>query len=556
MESRPWVRHYDPLVPAMMNYPRIPATDLLGNACKLYPDKSIYWFYGSEMSYWDFSKLVVRMANAFAGLGIQKGDRVCIQLPNSPQYMIAYYGALLLGGIVVNANPMYTADELKHIVATTEPKMLVTFSDVLPTIHKLCEDVEISQVIVTKVTDFIEAFPTSTAKELDLPEGWHHFSELLDESKDTRLPRVPVDPEDPALIQFTGGTTGVPKGAVTTHRNIVCASFQFKSWANAILGLKPADNYTTMSIMPFFHSYGNTCHINTGVLSCGTLIIVPRFELDEVMGIIGQFDEIGTFPVVPTMLTAILNHPMAQELEIGKRIRMMGSGAAPLPVELIERARDINLFVSEGYGMTESTSVGTSNPIVGMKKPGTVGVPFMDVDVRVVDPDEGKEDVPKGEPGELIMRGPNVMKEYWNNPEETANQLRDGWLYTGDIAVQDEDDYFAIVDRKKDMIIAGGYNIYPRDIDEVLYQNPKVLQAVAVGIPHEYRGETVKAFVVLKEGETATDEEIIDFCREKLAPYKAPKIVEFRDSLPTSAVGKVLRKALRAEEEARRKKEE
>jgi long-chain acyl-CoA synthetase len=554
MESRPWIRHYDPLVPATMNYPHIPATHLLGNACMLYPDKSIYWFFGSEMSYWDFFKLVARMSNAFAGLGIQKGDRVCIQLPNCPQYMVAYYGTLLLGGIVVNANPMYTADELKHIVTTTEPKMLVTFSDVLPTIHKLCEDVEISQVIVTKVMDFVDTRPASTAKELDLPEGWHHFSELLDESKDTRLPRAQVAPEDPALIQFTGGTTGVPKGAVTTHRNIVSASFQYKSWGNALLGYGTAEDYTMMSLMPFFHSYGNACHINAGVLSCATLIIVPRFELDEVMEIVSQFEDISNFPMVPTMITAILNHPRAEELEIGKRIGMVGSGGAPLAVEVLEKARDMNIRVNEGYGLTESTSVCTANPVLGMKKSGTVGIPFMDVDVRIVDPNEGKEDVPKGEPGELIMRGPNVIKEYWKNPEETANQLRDGWLYTGDIAVQDEDDYFAIVDRKKDMIVAGGYNIYPRDIDEVLYQNPKVLQAVAVGVPDEYRGETVKAFVVLKEGETATDKEIIDFCREKLAPYKAPKIVEFRDSLPTSATGKLLRQMLRAEEEAKSKK--
>jgi long-chain acyl-CoA synthetase len=271
------------------------------------------------------------------------------------------------------------------------------------------------------------------------------------------------------------------------------------------------------------------------------------------MNILANFKEITFFPAVPTMINAVINHPRAAELDLAKKLGLLNSGAAPMPVEMIEQCRDMGIFFSEGYGLTESTSLGITNPVLGLKKVGSIGIPIIDNDVRLVDLQEGTTDVPQGEPGEIIMKGPLIMKEYWNNPKETAGQIKDGWLYTGDIAVQDEDGYYFIVDRKKDMIIAGGFNIYPREIDEVLFQHPKVQEAVSVGIPDKYRGETVKAFIVLKPGEKATEEEIISFCKEKLAAYKVPKLVEFRDALPKSAIGKILRKVLRAEEEAKKK---
>jgi long-chain acyl-CoA synthetase len=320
--------------------------------------------------------------------------------------------------------------------------------------------------------------------------------------------------------------------------------------------LTPPERRFVLAVLPFFHVYGNIVVMNQAMFSCATQILVPRFELEEFMGILANFKEITFFPSVPTMINAIINHPRAAELDLAKKLGLMNSGAAPIPVELIEQIRDMGIFFSEGWGMTETTSLGISNPILGLKKVGGIGIPFPDTDVRLVDVEEGVEDVPQGEPGEIIIKSPLIMQGYWRNPEETAGQLRNGWLYTGDIAVRDEDDYFFIVDRKKDMIIAGGYNIYPREIDEVLYQHPKIQDAVAVGVPDEYRGETIKAFVILKQGETATEEDIISFCREKLAAYKAPKIVEFRDSLPKSAVGKILRKILRAEEEVKHKGKE
>jgi long-chain acyl-CoA synthetase len=289
------------------------------------------------------------------------------------------------------------------------------------------------------------------------------------------------------------------------------------------------------------------------LFNCATQLLVPRFEIDEFMGLLAGFSEITFFPAVPTLINAVINHPKAAEMKLEKKVKMLNSGAAPMPLELIQQVQDMGISYTEGWGMSETTSLGISNPVLGLRKVGSIGVPWPDTDVRLVDVEEGKEDVPQGEPGELVIRSPLIMKGYWNKPEETAIHIKNGWLYTGDIAVRDKDDYFFIVDRKKDMIIAGGYNIYPREIDEVLYQHPKIKDAVSIGIPDPYRGETVKVYIVPKPGVTLTEDEVNEFCKEKLAPYKRPKFIEFRSDLPKSAVGKILRKMLRAEEEARRK---
>ena len=555
MEQRPWQRHYDYDVRPTIRYPRIPAQDLLGVAANAYPDKAALNFYGTVTTFWELRQQVLRMANALGALGVKKGERVGIHLPTCPQYVIAYNAALCLGAIVVNLNPMYTAEELKALAADTEITTLITFDMVLPNVRPLCKDMEIPRVIVTRVTDFIAGLGQSTPADLELEEGWHHFSRLLDGCADTRVPRIQVGPEDPALIQLTGGTTGIPKGAVLTHANLVAATLQVSLWGGATAGLVPPERRTVLAVLPYFHVYGLVVAMSWSLFNCSTQILVPRFEIEELMGLIANFEEITFFPAVPTLINAVINHPKASTLNLAKRFALLNSGAAPMPVELIEQVRDMGIPYSEGWGMSETTSVGIANPLLGLKKAGSIGLPWPDTDVRLVDIENGVEDVPAGEPGELIMKGPLVMREYWNNPEETAGQLRDGWLYTGDIAVRDEDDYFFIVDRKKDMIIAGGFNIYPREIDEVLYQHPKVQDAVSAGVPDKYRGETVKAYVVLKEGETATEEDIIAFCKKKLAAYKVPKLVEFRDSLPKSMVGKILRKQLRAEEKAKIKGE-
>ncbi|MFP4000185.1 MAG: long-chain-fatty-acid--CoA ligase, partial [Desulfobacterales bacterium] len=525
-------------------------------AASITPNKTALNLYGTEITFSDLRRQILRMANALAELGIKKGDRVGVHLPNSPQYVIAYYGAMSLGAIVVNLNPMYTAEELKGLSQNTGLDTLFTFDTVLPNIRQLCESVEIKNVIITRITDYINGFNVSSHKELELEESWHHFSELLESCTKTVPPRIDIDPHDPALIQFTGGTTGLPKGAVLTHRNIIAATMQASLWGSHLNNMTPVPERNVLAMLPFFHVYGDIVVLNWAMFNCATMILVPRFDIEEIMGLLENIPRIQFFPAVPTMIGAILNHPKAESMELDKKFGLLNSGGAPCPVSLIERARDLNICFSEGWGMSETTSMGIANPNMGLKKPGSIGIPVPDNDIKLVDPSDGATEVKQGERGELIIKGPQVMTGYWNNPEETANQLKDGWLYTGDVAVQDEDGYVYLVDRTKDMIIASGYNIYPREIDEVLYRHPKVSEAATVGVPDEYRGETIKAYIVLKPGETATEEEIIEFCKDKLAAYKRPKIVEFRESIPKSAVGKILRKNLRAEEEAKAGKKE
>jgi long-chain acyl-CoA synthetase len=547
MDTRPWQRHYDFDVPPTIRYPQVPAHHFLNIPATGFPDKAATNFYGTELTYWELRSQVLAMANALGHLGIRKGDRIGLHLPNCPQYVIAYFAVLSLGAIVVNLNPMYTAEELGRCIEDTGIGTLFTFDMVLDNIRAVSRQRQALRAIVTRVTDYIDGFPKSTAAEMALKEGWRHFSELLEGAVSRKIPREAIGPHDPALIQFTGGTTGVPKGAVLTHHNIVTATLQCSLWGSVFTKLTPTVRKNVMAVLPFFHIYGTIVVLNWAVFNCATTILVPRFEIDEFMGILANFEQITFFPAVPTMINAVINHPKATDLELGKKLGLFNSGGGPMPVELIEQTRDMGINYGEGWGMSETTSLGIANPVLGRKKSGSIGIPFPDMDVRIVDIESGKEDVPQGAPGELIVRSPLVMKGYWENPEETAGQLKGGWLYTGDIAVQDEDDYFAIVDRKKDMIIAGGYNIYPREIDEVLYQHPDIVDACAVGVPDAYRGETVKAFVVPREGVELTQENVIDFCRRKLAAYKAPKMVEFRSELPKSAVGKILRRALREE---------
>ena len=552
METRFWQNSYDYNVPTSIRYPKFPVHQLVNIAAAQFPAKAATDFYGSAMTFGQLRTQMNRLANALGQLGIQKGDRVGLALPNCPQYVISYYAVLCAGGIVVNLNPLYTHDELKFMMQNAGISALVTFDMVLPTMGALAKELEF-KMIVTKVTDYINGLGVSTAENLNLEKGWYHFSELIEGCTDTKIPRVTFTPEDPALIQFTGGTTGLPKGALLTHANVIAAAFQCSLWGNSSVTYTPFEKRTVLGIIPYFHIYGNTCCMNWGLLNAATQILLPRFDMDELLSTLARFDNITFFPTVPTMITALVNHPKIAELNLAERIRYFNSGGAPMPVELIQQVKDLGIFFSEGWGMSETASLGISCPGMG-HKPGAIGIPIMDNDVRLVDVDNGTQDVKLGEPGEIIIKGPSIMKGYWNNPEETQNQLKDGWLHTGDVGQMDEDGYIYIVDRKKDMIIAGGFNIYPREVDEVLYQHPKVAEAVTVGVPDAYRGETVKVFVVLRQGETATDKDIIAFCKEKLAPYKVPKLVEFRDSIPKSAVGKILRKILRDEEIAKSKK--
>ena len=554
MEERFWHKQYAPGVQPTADYPDIPAYEILNITAFGFPKKAATTFFGTEMTFYELRCLSMNMANALKNAGVKKGDRVGIHLPNCPQYIIAYYAVLNAGGIVVNLNPMYTVDELKALCQNTGVSTLFSFDMALPNIHELCKAVDIERVIITKTTDFINGMPQSTAEEMGLEAKWLHFSKMLADCKDIRPLRIEITADDPALIQFTGGTTGIPKGAVLSNRNLVSATFIIKGLCDPIFSSLPPDKRFTLSMLPFFHVYGDIVAMNSSIMTAATQIVVPRFDIQEVMGIIGMLEDPVFWPAVPTMINAVLNHPQAEELELGRRFTFLNSGGAPIPAALLERGLDLGVNMTEGWGMSETTSIGVSNPIIGKKKIGSIGIPIADTDIRLVDPNDGVTEVARGEKGELLIKGPTIMQGYWDNPEETAGQLKDGWLYTGDVAIQDEDGFLFLVDRTKDMIIAGGYNIYPREVDEVLFKHPKVADVVTVGVPDEYRGETVKAFVVLKPGVECTPEEIIAFSKEHLAPYKQPKKVEFREELPKSAVGKLLRKVLRAEEEAKMKK--
>jgi long-chain acyl-CoA synthetase len=400
MELKPWHRHYDYNVPTTVRDPRLSIHELIQVSANACPDNPALSFYGTEITFWELRLLVIRFANALGALGVQKGERVGIHLPNCPQYPIAYYAVLSLGAIVVNLNPMYTAEEIKLTVSTTGLTTLITFDMVLSAIRALDKEVHIPRVIVTKVTDFIREVGVSTAADLDLEKGWHHFSTLIENVQDPKRPRVRVNPEDPAMIQFTGGTTGTPKGAVLTHGNVIAATLRCAVWGNPTILETPPERRNVIAVLPYFHVYGNIVVMNWALFRCATQIMVPRFQIDEFMGILANFKEITFFPAVPTIINAIINHPKASDLDLGRKLHLLNSGAAPMPVELIEQVKDMGIFFTEGYGLSESTSLGISSPILGLKKVGSIGIPVPDNDVRLVSVEDGATDVKQGEPGD------------------------------------------------------------------------------------------------------------------------------------------------------------
>jgi long-chain acyl-CoA synthetase len=459
--DRPWHAHYDHEVPTTIRYPEIPLHEIIEMPAAAYPDKPATVFFGTALSYKELRLQIRRFANALADKGVKQGDRVGIQLPNCPQYVIAYYATISLGAIVVNVNPLYTPDEIRLITEITGLTTYITFDMVVHNVRAAAKEVEIPSIIVTVMTDYIQGMPASNRESMDIPASWHHFGEMLDGCHDTRVPRVDIGQDDPCLIIFTGGTTGIPKGAIHTHRTMMAATHQFRYWGAAFGDFYPAVRRSWLATMPFFHSAGNNVILNPAILAGATMYLVARFDINELVQLLEGIDEIQYTLMVPTMVTALLNHPKRDQLKLDEKLKMLGTGAAPMPVEMIYAVKDLGISYREGWGMTETASAGTSTPMYGKKKVGSVGIPLPDIDYKIVALDDPSKEMGPNEPGELIVRGPNIMTGYWNNPEETANQLKDGWLFTGDIATRDEDYFIYIVDRKKDMIIAGGYNIYP-----------------------------------------------------------------------------------------------
>ena len=549
--ERVWLNSYDADVLKNLDYPKEALPVLLQKNIQQYGSKIATEFIGAKLTYAELWRQIQSLANALDKMGLKAGDKVAIMLPNCPQAIISYYAVLWLGGVVVMTNPMYVEREMEHQWVNSEARFLIALDHLYPKISKVIADTGIETTIYTGIKDYLP-FPLNwlyplKARKLKLftavPYGEKvlSFTKLIAATPPTPPP-CPASLDDLALLQYTGGTTGVAKGVMLSHRNILANVVQIAGWFPDLHW--GAERF--ISILPFFHVFGMTVGMNFPLYTGCTAILVPKFELEDFLKTL-QKTRPTLFPGVPTIFVAIVNHPNIRSFDLSS-IRFCITGSAPMPVEVLKKFEELTKStIIEGYGLTESSPVTHCNPLKGARKAGSIGIPLPDTDCKIVDLELGVEERPFNQEGELAVRGPQVMQGYWKMPDETAATLRDGWLYTGDIATMDEQGYTFIVDRKKDMIIAGGYNVYPREIDEVLYEHPKVLDAVAVGVPDPYRGETVKAFVVLKPGEEATEQEIISFCKSKLAAYKVPKAVEFRESLPKTIVGKILRKELRRE---------
>ncbi len=543
--AKPWLKHYDYWVPPEINYPRQPIYQILQLAAGRFGDRPATAFFGAQLTFRELKTQVDRFAAALAGLGIVKGDRVGIMLPNSPQYIISFFAIVRLGAIVTNINPIYTLREVDLVAQDSALRAVITLDQLAPLVLAVKTKSSIEHIISTSVQEYTAKPEGSPAA----PEGTLSFTAMIGGVDLPALPRVEIDPEeDIAVLQYTGGTTGVPKGAMLTHLNLYANALQSGIWGEG-MGEKGHERY--LMVIPYFHIYGQTVGMLIGAWNGAMQIMIPKFDVNMLLDAIKRYEP-TFFPGVPTLYISLLNHPDAPTSNLD-RVRRFNSGSAPLPVDVLEKFEALTgAMLYEGYGLTEASPVTHSTPTLAKRKPGSIGLPIIGTECKIVDLEAGTREVPVGEEGELCIRGAQVMKGYWKKPEETANTLRDGWLYTGDVARMDEDGFFYIVQRKKDMIIVSGFNVYPNEVEDVIFMHPAVLEAVVIGMPDAYRGEAVKAFVVLKPGAAATDSDIVDFCRERLAKYKIPSEVVFVDALPKSAVGKVLRRELR-EAEANKK---
>ncbi|HEC33754.1 MAG TPA: long-chain fatty acid--CoA ligase [Chloroflexi bacterium] len=562
--KRPWLERYDPGVPHHLEYPDVPLYHFVEEAARKYPNHVALLFKGGKVSYRELDEQSDRMAAALAKMGVKKGDRVAILMANCPQFVISYFAILKAGAVVVACNPLYAPPELEHQLNDCGAEVMLVMSRFYPMVKGVQAQTKVRKVIVTNIKEYFPPFlrllftllmEKKEGDRVELAPGDLWFQDVLNSHSPADRPQVEINPnEDVAIFQYTGGTTGIPKGAMGTHKNLIADSLAIKAYLPDIR--EPGE--IVLVALPLFHVYGMVAAMTFGLAAAATLILVPNpRDMDDVLDTINKYRP-SIFPGVPTMYNAINHHPKVLEGKVDiKSIRACISGSAPLLRETQIRFEELtggNL--REGYGLSEAPTASHCNPMLGENREGSIGFPLPDVDAAIVDLETGTRFLDIGEEGELVLHGPIVFKGYWQMPTETKNVLRelpDGrvWLFTGDIAKMDEDGYFYIVDRKKDMIICGGYNVYPREVEEVLMQHPKVLEVAVAGIPDPYRGETVKAWIVLKPGETATEEEIIEWSKERLAKYKYPRHIEFRDELPKTFVGKTLRRMLVAEERAR-----
>ena len=563
--ARQWEAAYDQGVPRHLTYPGLPLHALLERTAHEHPEIIATVFGGAvghrcidaAMTYRNLDELADRFAAGLQRLGVKKGDRVALVLPNCPQFVYSFFGSLKAGAVVVPTNPLYTVRELHNQLADSGARVVVVLSRLYPQVAEAAIGTSVERIVVTNVKEhFPVALRVLFTAVRERKEG--HRVDISGDARAMwlrdllaeRSARVPVEvaPADLAVLQYTGGTTGVPKAAMLTHYNIFANVIQTESWAHGSLR-RGEDTY--LLVIPFFHIYGFTVGMMEGVWRGVQQVLIPKYDVEALLTAIRDYRP-TYFPAVPTIYISLLNHPKAKEYGIDK-VRIFNSGSAPLPVEVIEQFERITGgTLNEGYGLSEASPVTHSTPSLGRRKPGSIGLPLPDTEMKIVDLETGTREVAVGEEGELCIAGPQVMKGYWNRQDETAIALRTDaegrtWLYTGDVARMDEDGYTYIVQRKKDMIIVSGFNVYPSEVEGVLYTHPAVIEAAVIGVPDAYRGEAVKACVVLKSGATATSEELKEHCEGGLAEFKVPREIEIRQSLPKTAVGKILHRVLREE---------
>jgi len=552
--DKPWTKSYDKGVPATIEVPDHPIQHFLEEGARRVPNNTALVFQGKEISYGELNKAADAVAAALAANGFKKGDRAVLYMPNLPQFVMIYYGILKAGGIVIATNPLYTERELQHQLKDCGAETVFVLSRYYPLLKKVQKsgETKVKRIVVTYIKDFLPGIKSvlygllkekKAGDRVDVAPGDMVFKDFLALGARSSKPNVTVTGQDIALLQYTGGTTGLSKGAIGLHRNLVANAKMVEKWISDWQYGKDS----LLGAIPFFHSYGMVTAVIFTFAIGGRLIVVPNpRDLADVLGSINRYKP-AYFPGVPAMYVAINNNPdvAAGKYDL-KSIRACISGSAPLLIDTKLKFEQLSGGkLVEGYGLTESHVATHANPINGKNVPGSIGLPLPGVEARIVDPVEGDKELPIGAVGELTMRGPTIMQGYWNMPNETATSLRDGWLYTGDIARMDEEGYFYIEDRKKDLIICGGYNVYPREVEEVLARHPAVQEVTVAGVPDAKRGETVMAWVVKRPGhDGVTDKEIIEWSKGELAAYKYPRIIQFRDELPKTTVGKVLKREL------------
>lgn len=554
--AKPWLAHYEAGVSEHIQYETVCLSDYLKRSATAFPDKMALTFQGYRVSFAKLNDMVDRFAACLIDFGVKQGDSVAILLPNVIPCVVAYYAILRIGAITVMNNPLYSDRELEHQFCDSRSKVLITLDLLGNRMIDLRPRTSIKQIVITSIGDYLP-FPKNLlfplvgkkkglAADVKAADNLYKWKTLL-ERPSASPPQVTLDFNDVAMYQYTGGTTGVSKGVMLTHGNLSKQVQQVAAWFPSF-----GSDEIMLGALPFFHVFGLTTAMNLAIFKGWGNILVPKPQPPQLLEAIGKFKP--TFaPMVPTMYIGMLEHPDIRKTDLTS-VTGCFSGSAPLPVEVINAFEaKTGAVIVEGFGMTESCPVTHINPFKGKRKVGSIGIPLSDTECRIVALNDASTDVAAGEIGELLVKGPQVMKGYWDRPDATAETITDGWLHTGDIARMDEEGYFYIVDRKKDMIISGGFNVYPRDIEEVFFEHPKVVEATAIGIPHPKRGEAIKVFVVLKEGQTATVEELLKYCEDKLAKYKWPTEIEFREDLPKTSVGKVLKKELRAMEQQKAK---